>query len=69
MLSIRGVACHPDAIIRNTDSVVPRNLALAPLKVKDIVGDITPVLSHIFGIVELLINAAGLIEELSASCP
>ena len=69
MFRILGVASYPDAIIWNTDSIVPRNFALAPFKVEDIVGDITPVLSHIFGVIELLVNAAGLIDELSTGGP
>ena len=69
MLRIRGVTSYPDPIIRNTDSVVSCNFTLTPLKVEDIVGDIGPVLSHVFGGVEFLIDAAGLINELSASCP
>ena len=69
MFRILGVASYPDAIIWNTDSVVPRNFALTPFKVEDIVGHIGPVFSHILGGVEFLIDAAGLIDKLSAGCP
>ena len=69
MPRIRGVTSNPDSIIRNTDSVVTCNFALTPFKVEDIIGDIGPVLSHILGGVEFLIDAAGLIDKLSAGCP
>lgn len=69
MPRIRSVTSYPDSIIRNTDSVVMCNFALTPFKVEDIVGDIGPVFSHIFGGVEFLIDAAGLIDKLSAGCP
>ena len=69
MFGIGSVASHPNAIIRDANSIVPRNFALAPFKVKDVVGDIGPVLAHIFRVVQLLVDSAGLIDELSAGCP
>ena len=63
MLRIRGVTSYPDPIIRNTDSVVSCNFTLTPLKVKDVVRHVVPVLTDVLRVVELLVDAAGLVRE------
>ena len=69
MLFVCGIASDPDTIIRNQESVFDGDWGLAPFKIEDVVGDVGPVLSHIFSVVQLLVNAAGLVLELSTGGP
>ena len=69
MLLVCGVAGHPDALIRNDNSLSDSNGGLSPLEVKDVVCYISPVLAEIFTVVELLVDAAGFVSELSACSP
>jgi len=69
VLLVRGVAGHPDALIRNDNSLSDSNGGLSPLEVEDVVRDISPVLTEVLTVVELLVDTAGLVYELSACGP
>lgn len=69
VLLVRVVTRHPDAIVRDLYSLCARKSALSPFKVEDVVRHVGPVLTDVFGVVELLVDAAGLIDELCAGGP
>ena len=69
MLLVVGVAGHPDAVVRDIEAVLDGGSALSPLEVKDVVGDVVPVLASVLRIVELFVDSAGLVLELSAGRP
>ena len=69
MLLVVGVSCDPDAIVRNLKAVLDGCSALTPLEVEDVVRDVVPVLPDVLRVVDLLVDAARLVNELGASGP
>ena len=69
MVPVGGVASHPDAVVGDSDTISNGGFTLTPLEIKDIVGHIIPVLTHIFGVVEFLVDTARLVLELGARSP
>jgi len=69
MLFVVCITGQPDTIVRDLDLVLNSSGRLSPLEVEDVVRHVVPVLTDIFGVVELLVDAAGLVVELSASGP
>ena len=64
-----SVAGHPDAVIRDIHALGLSNWRLTPLEIEYVVGHVVPGLAKILRVVELLVDAAGLILELSARSP
>lgn len=69
MLLVRGVAGHPDALIRNDNSLSDSKWRLSPFEVEDVVRDISPILAEVLTVVKLLVDTAGLVHELGAGGP
>ena len=63
------VTGDPDTIVRDHKTVLNGRGALTPLEVKDVVGNVVPVLANIFSVVEFFVNAAGFVLEFSAGSP
>lgn len=69
MLGVAAIAGDEDSAVRNIDARLGSQLGLAPLEVEDVVGNVVPLFADILGVVELLVDAAGLVGELSAGGP
>jgi len=69
MFLVVGIASHPNSIVRNFIAVLNGDIALTPFKIEDIVGDVVPVFANVLRVVNLFVDAARLVIELSAGCP
>lgn len=69
MLLVGRITGDPDAFIRDVEVIFDSHWRLSPLEVKNVVCEVSPVLANIFSVVQLFVNAAGLILEFSAGCP
>ncbi len=69
MLLVGRVSGDPDAFIRDMEAIFDSHWRLSPLEIKDVVSQISPVLANIFRVVQLFVNAAGLILELGTGGP
>jgi hypothetical protein len=67
--AVRIVAGDPDSVVGNRDALLFGVGALSPLEVEDVIRDVDPLSSDILRVVELLVNSAWLISELSTSRP
>ena len=62
-----NLACYPNPIVGNLNSILRGFLTLAPFEVKDVVCDVMPAFSEILGIVKFLIDTTGLIRICAGS--
>ena len=69
MFFVVSITGNPDTIVRDRKLVLDGSGRLSPLEVEDVVGHVVPVLADIFSVVELLVNTAGFVLELSAGGP
>lgn len=69
VVPVGGVTSHPDAVVRDRDAISNGSLTLTPFEIKDIIGHVVPVLTHVFGVVQFLVDAARLVQELGARGP
>lgn len=64
-----AIASNPDSFVGDNDALSLCGSGLTPLEVEDIVGHVVPVLSEILRVVELLVDTARFVNELSAGSP
>ena len=69
MTLVFGVACEPNAVVRNSHAVFLCVGALAPLEVEHVVGDVVPLLARVFSVVQLFVDAARFVHKLGAGGP
>ena len=69
VLLVVGVTGRPDAVVGDIVAVLDGGSALSPLEVEDVVGHVVPVLASVLRIVELFVDSARLVHELSAGRP
>jgi len=69
VLLVVGITGDPDAVVGDYDLVLNGHGGLSPLEVEDVVRAIVPVGANVFCVVELLVDAAGLVDELSTGGP
>ena len=69
MLGVGVVSCEPDSVVWNDDTFLFGGRGLTPFKIEDVVRDIIPLDATVLRVVELLVDSAWLIIELSAGSP
>ena len=69
MLGVGVISCDPDSIVGDDDAFLFGGGGLTPFKVEDVVCDVIPLDSTVLRVIELLVDSAWLIIELSAGSP
>ena len=69
MAIVRGVSCKENAFFRARDITILHLSGITPLKVKNVILEVSPLLSQILGDIELFVDLAGFIFEFSTFGP
>ena len=69
MLGVSVVSGNENTLVRDADAVLGGEGRGSPLEIKDIVSDVVPFFTDILGVVQLLVDSAWFVHELSTGSP